>query len=334
VREPSPHIPEEVAAALEHAKRLEYWTIGLLASIVLVVGLTMGSSQAMRTAWVEDLLSLLPPISFLIATRLEKKDPTRKYPHGFSRTHSLAFFASATALTVMGALLFYEAAATLIRQEHPTIGSIRLFGREVWLGWLMIAALTYSVIPPVILGRLKKPVAETLSDEVLHTDALMNKADWQTGLAGVVGILGVAFGYWWTDAVAAGFIAFSIFHDGIKAFGISVAELVDGAPRKLGTLEVDPLVEKIERELKSRYPEAAVRTRETGRYIHVLVEPEQEPDLPLAIARDIAGPEDAWRIIDMSVAVREKWPAAMRQEDKAARLGAPAQGAAKGQQSR
>ena len=306
--EPSPHLPEKAAAALDRARRLEWWTIGWLLSIVAAVGLTMGSSQAMRTAWVEDVLSLLPPIAFLIVTRLEKVGATEKYPFGFARAHSLAFFLSATALSVMGALLFYEAAATLIRREHPTIGSMRLFGREIWLGWLMIAALSYSIIPPVILGHLKKPVAETLSDEVLHTDALMNKADWQTGAAGVVGILGVAFGFWWADAAAAGFIAFSIFHDGIKAFGISVAELIDGAPRKLGTLKVDPVVHRITAALKERYPQAAVQTRETGRYIRAVVIPEAEPDLPLETAGEVAGEDEAWRLVEVAVAKRQDWP--------------------------
>ena len=306
--EPSPHLPENVAAALARAKRLEWWTIGFMISVVAVVGLTMGSSQAMRTAWVEDVLSLLPPISFLLVTRLERIGPTRKFPFGFARAHSLAFFFSAAALSLMGGLLLYEAVATLIRQEHPTIGSIRLFGQEVWLGWLMVAALSYSIIPPVVLGRLKKPVAETLSDEVLHTDALMNAADWQTGAAGVVGILGVAFGFWWADAAAAGFIAFSILHDGLRAFAISVAELIDGAPRKLGTLDVDPVVDRISDALQARFPGGAVKTRETGRTIHAVVMPEDQPDLPLDLAAEIAGEDEAWRLVEVGVAWRKEWP--------------------------
>ena len=303
--EESPHNPPEIRAALRRAVRLEWWTIGSMTAVIAIIGLAMGGSQAMRTAWVEDILTLLPPIAFLLAQRLEKKPPSIKYPHGFARAHSLAFFVSATALTLMGLLLLYEAAATLIRRDHPTIGSWNLLGTEVWQGWVMIAALGVSVVPPVILGRLKKPVAETLRDEVIHTDAMMNKADWQTGGAGMVGLLGVAWGWWWADALAAGFIAFSILHDGIRSFGIAIAELVDGAPRKLGTLEVDPLVDRLTAALRARYPGAAVRTRETGRYVHVLVEPEDAPDLPAELAREIAGPEDAWRVLDLSVAVRQ-----------------------------
>jgi hypothetical protein len=38
-------------------------------------------------------------------------------------------------------------------------------------------ALTYSIVPPVILGRMKLPLAKRLQDKVLHTDAMMQKAD-------------------------------------------------------------------------------------------------------------------------------------------------------------
>ena len=301
-------LPADVDMALGRARRLEWWTIGWMISVIAVVGLAMGSSQAMRTAWIEDILSLLPPISFLVADWLESKGPSRKYPYGFARVHSLAFFGSAAALSTMGVLLLYEATMALIRTEHPTIGSVRLFGTEIWLGWLMMAALAYSVIPPVIVGRKKKPVAETLSDEVLHTDALMNAADWQTGVAGFVGVFGVALGFWWADAVAAGFIAFSILQDGIRAFAIAVAELVDGAPRKLGTREIDPAAARIVATLEARYPGASVQVRETGRYIRAVVEPKDEPDLPPDIAKELAGESDAWRLVEVAVASRKEWP--------------------------
>lgn len=36
----------------------------------------LGNSQAMKAAWVEDLLSFLPPISFLLAARVIRKRPS------------------------------------------------------------------------------------------------------------------------------------------------------------------------------------------------------------------------------------------------------------------
>jgi hypothetical protein len=47
----------------------------------------------------------------------------------------------------------------------------------VWLGWLMIAALAWSAIPSVVLGRAKLPLAAELHDKVLYADAKMNRAN-------------------------------------------------------------------------------------------------------------------------------------------------------------
>ena len=156
-------------------------------------------------------------------------------------------------------------------QEHPSIGLISLLGHEIWLGWVMIAALTYSVIPPVILGRIKLPVARTLQDKVLHTDALMQKADWMTGLAGVAGILGVGLGYWWADAAASAFISFAILRDGVYNLRISTAELIDGMPRELDSEDIAADARKLEAALNAKYPDAEIRMRESGRFILVQI---------------------------------------------------------------
>ena len=52
--------------------------------------------------------------------------------------------------------------------EHPPIGMVELFDWQVWLGWLMIAALLWSAIPAAILGRIKKWLAAELHDKVLQ----------------------------------------------------------------------------------------------------------------------------------------------------------------------
>jgi cobalt-zinc-cadmium efflux system protein len=162
--------------------------------------------------------------------------------------------------------------------ERVTIGLMRIFGHEVWAGWVMIAALTYSIFPPVILGRKKLPLARRLQDKVLHTDAQMNKADWQTGLAGIGGVIGIGFGLWWADAAAAGIISFSILKDGIGAMRSATAELIDGAPRALGSDEVAQDATRLKQALEHRFPGARVKLRETGRYIRAVVEGAEAPD--------------------------------------------------------
>ncbi|MBI1361904.1 MAG: cation diffusion facilitator family transporter [Alphaproteobacteria bacterium] len=261
------HIPDQIKSDIRTAKRLEYWTIGWQASIIVVMFLVMGASQAMKSAWAEDLLGLAPATVFLIALHFEKKAPTRQFPYGFSRANSIAFLVSATTLMLMGAYLIYDSSTKLIQQEHPTIGPVHLFGKDIWLGWAMVAALIYSVVPPIILGRLKQPVAKRMHDKVLHTDALMQKADWMTGLAAAAGVIGVGFGLWWADSLAALVIAVDIVRDGWNAFRIALAELADGAPRALDTNEIADDASALKQRLEEQFPEGHVRMRESGRLI-------------------------------------------------------------------
>lgn len=304
-------LPEPIRRDFAYAKRLEWWTLGWMATVVAAMFLTMGQSQAMRSALFEDVLSLVPAITFLIAAWLEPRAPTKKYPFGFVRVNSLAFLVAAVALTSVGAFLMYESAMTLLRGERPTVPPVVLFGHSIWLGWLMIAALAWSVVVPMILGRMKLPVAARLRDKVLHTDALMQKADWQTGLAGIVGVIGIYFGYWWADSGAALFIAFSILRDGLANMGIAAAELLDGVPRKLDSSDVSPEAERLQRRLEALWPQGKVKLRESGRYIIATVEGVSPPLAPPEPA-DLMGDDPAWRLARLSFT-----PAYPRVEDNA-----------------
>ncbi|WP_109760991.1 hypothetical protein [Silicimonas algicola] len=61
-------MPEEQRKALRRARWLEVIWIVVLATIVTAIYLTVGNSQAMKTAWIEDMLSFVPPIAFLVAS--------------------------------------------------------------------------------------------------------------------------------------------------------------------------------------------------------------------------------------------------------------------------
>ena len=291
--------PIEIVEDLRQAKRLEWWTLASMASVIVVMGLAMGSSQAMKTAFIEDLLSLVPAMTFLIATKLEPRRATAKYAFGFVRVNSLAFLASAVVLTVLGSLLLFDGLSGLAKREHVTIGPIEIFGRVIWLGWVMIAALAYSVIVPVILGRLKLPIARRLRDKVLHTDADMQKADWQTGVAGIVGILGVGLGFWWADAGAAAVISLSILKDGFKNIRTAAAELLDGVPRALDGPHMSGEARRLRERLQARWPEGHVQLRESGRYILATVGNVQDPgDLPPL--ESWMGSDPGWRLAQLS----------------------------------
>lgn len=291
--------PAELVGDLRRARRLEWATLLAMSSVIAVMGFAMGQSQAMRTAFVEDLLSLVPAITFLIAARFEPRPPTERYAFGFVRVNSLAFLASAVVLTVLGSLLLFEGLSTLVKREHPTIAPVELFGQTVWLGWIMIAALAYSVVVPIVLGRMKLPVARRLQDKVLHTDADMQKADWKTGLAGIVGVLGVGLGFWWADAAAAAVISLSILKDGLRNMRSAAAELLDSVPRALDGPQMAADARRLRERLEARWPEGHVRLRESGRYILANVGNVAPPDdlPPLA---SWMGQDPGWRLAQLS----------------------------------
>jgi ribosomal protein L32 len=154
-------LPAELQEPMRRAVRLEWWNIGFTISIVVVMGLVLGNSQTMKTAWIEDTLGLIPPVVFLVAVHFEKKGAAHLFPFGYNRVHSLAFLVAAIALAGVGAMLLWDALKTLAAREHATVATIHVFGRDLWLGWLMLAAQLYSIVPPFIGAAMAVPKRKT-----------------------------------------------------------------------------------------------------------------------------------------------------------------------------
>ena len=104
------------------ARRLEWTTIGIMTVVVALVYLSLGGSQAMKTAWVEDILSLIPPAAFLVASRFHARPASKDFPYGYHRAIAIAFLCGAAALCIMGGYLLYNSLIHLVTMEHPTLG--------------------------------------------------------------------------------------------------------------------------------------------------------------------------------------------------------------------
>ncbi len=264
-------LPEELEGVLKKAKQLEWVTLGFLAVAITLIALVMGSSQAMKAAWIEDLLSLAPPIAFLISVRIVNKPPTAKYPYGFHRSVGVAHLVAGVSLLAMGAFLLIDSAMGLIKAEHPPIGSIQVFGTTVWMGWIMIAVLSLTVVPPILLGRAKMELAKKLHNKVLYADADMNKADWMTAVGSMVGVAGIGLGLWWMDSVVAMLIAASILNDGVKNMNGAITDLMDTRATTFDEGEPHPLIREMDHLLKRLHwvKEAGSRVRDQGHVLHV-----------------------------------------------------------------
>lgn len=258
--------PPEQDQALRKARKLERVTIAYLCSVTILMYLAMGSSQAMKTAWLEDVLSLVPPVVFLTASRVAARSPDTRFPYGYHRVVSIAFLCASLALFTMGGWLLIDASIKLIRAEHPTVGAVTLFGHTFWQGWLMLPTLAWSAVPAIFLGRAKLPLSRLINDKVLYADADMNKADWMTATGAMAGVIGIGIGWWWADAVAAMLISISVLRDGFGNLRQVIFDLMDEAPTTVDRSKRDPLPERVERHL-AKIPwivEAQVRMREEG----------------------------------------------------------------------
>jgi divalent metal cation (Fe/Co/Zn/Cd) transporter len=184
---------------------------------------------------------------------------------------------------------------------------VTLLGRVVWLGWLMLPVLLYGAVGAVVLGRLKHGPARALHDKTLYADAQMNKADWLTAGAAGAGVLGIALGWWWADAVAALVISLDIVRDGLRSTIASVGDLTDRAPETVDHARrerVDARILEATRRL-DWVQDAEVRLREAGHVFFgelfvVPVPGTQDLLAKVKEAEDAARAVD-WRVADVTV---------------------------------
>jgi cation diffusion facilitator family transporter len=266
-------LPPAPAQALKKAIRWEWFTIGYTVVTIVVVAFVVGNSQAMRTAWIEDMLSLIPQISFLIALLFIGRASTRVFPFGLHRGMGVGHLVAGVALLAVGANLAVEAVIGLISAEHPTIGTMQLFGYTIWQGWVMIAVMAVIVIGPLIYGRAKLRLAPQLHNKLLYADAAMAQADWQTNAASIVGVLGIGIGWWWLDGAAALFISVGIVWDGIRNTRSAVRDLLDQRARTYDDKHPHPLIQQVLAHMRQQpwVNEVGVRIRDLGQVFHVEV---------------------------------------------------------------
>lgn len=258
--------PAEVEETYRKARRLEWVTVAYVASAAAFLYATMGTSQAMRTSFFEDVVSVVPALAFLIGTAVARRAPGPDYPYGTHRATSIAYLTASLALCGMGVFLLAEAAAKVLSDEKTTIGGFSLFGTVVWGGWPMLAAILYSAVPSVLLGRAKLRLAPKMHDKVLFADAEMMKADWMAESATAVGVLGAGLGLWWLDPLAAAVVSADILKDGISNLKTAVLDLVDRRPKKTDQSDWERLPDRVRDLLRGMdwVADAEVRLREEG----------------------------------------------------------------------
>jgi hypothetical protein len=73
-------LPPTQDQANRKAIRLEWVSLVYWFTAIVAIYFTLGQSQAMKAAWVEDILALFPPIAFLVASRFRHREPNDRFP--------------------------------------------------------------------------------------------------------------------------------------------------------------------------------------------------------------------------------------------------------------
>lgn len=305
--------PQELVPKFERAKKLEKLTVAYILSVVVLMYLVMGQSQAMKTAWADDMLGLIAPSSFLLATRFFQKPSTREFPYGYHRVATIAYLCGSLALALLGSYLFVDAVVKLLSGERPSIGIISVFGHPVWLGYLMVLALVWSTVPSYFLGKAKEPLADELHDKILYADAATNKADWMMGSATIVGILGIGLGWWWADAAVAGILSVDIATDGFTHLKQAVFDLMNQVPKTVSHQKEDPVLKQLERYFAELdwVADVRIRLREEGHIFYgeaFIITKDTSNILDKLKVTTAQALRLDWRLKDLVLAVVEKLP--------------------------
>jgi len=258
--------PKELRKLYRKATKYEWISLFYMISAATFSFLVMSNSQTMKTVWLEDSLGIVPPASFLIASKIRKWKANSNFPYGYHKVTGIAYLTSSLALLLLGSYLFFDGLSVLLKKEHPSIPNFYLFGHSIWMGYLMIVALLWSSIPSTILGHIKIPLAYKLYDKILFADSKMNKASWMSGFASIFGIIGIGLGMWWADASVGIIISMTIISDGFTNLKQSVLDLIDEVPKKVGGKETDPLIAEVKKLVKNELSvnEVHVRFRDEG----------------------------------------------------------------------
>lgn len=237
--------PASLVSPMRDARRLQWWSLAAAAVVAVLLTATLGPSQAMKAAWLENVVRALPAAAWLAASRLVQRPPDARFPYGYVRAPTVGLLSVAVVFVCAGLYLAVDSLARLVMLEYADFGPTILAGEPVWSGWLMVAALVISALPPVTLSLYKRPLARALHQKPLYCAAARERTEWLIALVAVLGVLGTGGGFRWADAAAAALIGALMVRRGGHDAASAARDLLDQRPHTVARDETDPLMEEV-----------------------------------------------------------------------------------------
>jgi cation diffusion facilitator family transporter len=213
--------------------------LALTGLIELAIALVSGSVGLLGDA-LHNLSDVSTSLVVFLGFRFSKRPATPTHPYGYERAEDIAGLG--VALVVWASALFAGYASVHKLVEH---------GHTTHLGLGMVAAAV-GVVGNQIVARYKRRVGKRIQSVTLLADAKHSRLDALASLGALLGLVGVAIGLPWADAVAGLIVTAFIIHVGWEVTSEVVAHLMDS---------VDPSV--------LAHAEAAALTIEQVEHVHV-----------------------------------------------------------------
>ncbi|WP_284304430.1 cation diffusion facilitator family transporter [Mobilicoccus caccae] len=200
---------------------------GMGATALLQIGIVwLSGSVALLADTLHNLGHLATTIPLIIAFRLGRRSPTRRYSYGFGRAEDLVGLVIGAVIALSAGLIVWESIRALSTQRDMT-----------HLGWVLAAAVVGAVGNEVVAvyriraGRRIGSAALVAEGHHARTDAL-------TSLAVIFGVVGAWMGLPWVDPVIGLLIAAVVIGVLISSMRTVLRRLMDGVePEILDRLE-------------------------------------------------------------------------------------------------
>lgn len=187
-----------------------------LTAVLQIVIVTLSGSMALLADTVHNLGHLATTIPLIIAFRLGRRAPTRRYSYGFKRAEDLVGLFIGLVIAASAALIIWESVRALLQPRELT-----------HLGWVLAAALIGAAgneavaIYRIRAGRRIGSAALIAEGQHARTDAL-------TSLAVIVGVAGAWMGLPELDAIVGLVIAAVIVWVLVSLMRTVIRRLMDG----------------------------------------------------------------------------------------------------------
>jgi cation diffusion facilitator family transporter len=209
----------EADAAGRRALLVSLAGLAMTAAVQAVV-VVLSGSVALLGDTLHNVADALTAVPLLIAFRLARRPPTKRYTYGYGRAEDLAGLFVIAMIALSSALAAYEAVDRLI---HP---------RAVTYLWAVGAAAVVGFAGNEIVARYRIRVGRRMGSAALVADGQHARADGFTSLAVLLGAAGAGLGWRLADPIIGLVITAAILgvlRSAVRQVGARLMDAVDPA---------------------------------------------------------------------------------------------------------